>query len=887
MAMNDFDNYADLHEGVTGDTIRAAADDPNQNANVISALSSELGEDEQHVAGDIEGDIEAGTRTNPAQVQQDASQLAQAGYYAVGLLKQFAASVDTFDEGVAELNRRLRSDYATARRWIGQAAAHEDEDPPPESETWNNIRANLEPEYRDLDTALEESAENIAGMFEAGPTDDNVKELILAGLIPMAVAGRHWPDITLTSREKFDAYQAAVENGTLPAIDDMTEAERKAFLAENPGLLEEWMEIDDPDPELQETIIGLALPDVDSGDADTDVQTILDGIDDNATAAEIKDAFANSGEIASGLALLLPWASRNSNVDLNDHDRATNAQAYSQAFGEQTWERRDDIETLLTEGVEREREVTTGGPGGSSTRTTTYMESIFSEAEAEALRSNWAGSYLAASNENIGGGWDALPEDMRYDLSLQQSWTDTGSTPRFNSVAGFLDGAHEDLPAGDGLTLEMANSAAELLETRYGDRDPSPGGTDYGWSNGAHEDLYSSILERASLNPEATTFLLGGDPGYEMDHVPDDFSAADFVTNVYTHPWSDGGEAASSLTDWTIDPPAGHEDLADAAFNGLYDTIAGNQDVYSQLISMQSGPGTGQDLADGDSPPTIGERNPELMRSLALATGTRLDQFDTATSDPSIEEQRIKMFMLINSDLGEGTEDQPDPNSASIKLATSIEAYQQQRILDALDPDHEYPDDDPHQRGTYGDDNGRLFGYNSAALRNAVVVQYGEAVDAAEQVAKNRQMAISILGTAAGGPDPTPLSSITTTLLQETINPADVAIPEAASPNLYGAFAVEAADPTVLETVARAQVLDAMIVHDPSLASDFEDLGVIGDNGKVDLSGVSDEQTTHINDQLKQRMPDAVNEEVDNLLTVRNSIVSNHGLDLPERYRGR
>lgn len=212
MAMNDFDDYADLNDGVTGDTIRSAADDPNENASVIAALASELGEDEQHVAGDIEGDIEAGTRTNPAQVQQDASQLAQAGYYAVGLLKQYASSVDTFDEGVEELNRRLRADFASARRWIGRSSQETDEDPPPESETWNNIRANLEPEYRDLNTAVDDSADDIAGKFEAGPTPENVKALVLAGLIPYSVAAKQWPDLTFTDDERRQALQNEVAN---------------------------------------------------------------------------------------------------------------------------------------------------------------------------------------------------------------------------------------------------------------------------------------------------------------------------------------------------------------------------------------------------------------------------------------------------------------------------------------------------------------------------------------------------------------------------------------------------------------------------------------------------------------------------------------------------
>ncbi|GAA2085145.1 hypothetical protein GCM10009821_28320 [Aeromicrobium halocynthiae] len=889
MPLNDFDNYADLYNGVTAAQIRAAAEEPAANARVIADIATELGTDADAVTGATEGDITSDTRANAQTVQQSALVLSQAGTYGVSALTEFASYVEAFDTKVAEPNQRLRTNAAWSQRLAGQAAAENDEDPPEYTETWAASRAALLPEYNRAVATLDDNADATASRFEQGPTPANIRELYLAGLLPYTALTALWPSIGVSPQDRYDAYQAAVANGTIPAIEDMTEAERQAFLRDNPGILEDWTQIAEPSEDIQKAIVHLALPAADEEAARADVQTILDGVDDSATPEQIAAAFSRSAEIAAGMAVLLPWAQRNG-IDLEHgrfDGRATDAQGYSEEFGRQTWEHRDAIETLLTEGVEREYTAGAGTPRGEYTAT--RMESIFSEAEADELRAAWAGSYLVASNEDIGGGWESLPEDMRYDLSLEQSWTDTGKEPRFVDVAGFLDRAQGDLPAGDGLSIQLAHSASELLNTRYTDLDPSPGGTDMGWTNGAHEELYGSLLERASLNHEATTFLLGGDPGWseaDMPHVPADFDHSTFVTNVYTHPWQDGGSSASSLTDWTIDPPAGSEALADAAFNGLYDTIAGNQEVYERLIAMSSGPGTGHDLEDGASPPTVGERNPELMRSLALATGMRLDQFDTATSDPNVEEQRIKMFMLINSDLGDATSEQPDPNSASMKLATAIEAYQRQRIVDTLDPAHVYPADQPHQRGTYGDDNGRLFGYNSAALRNAIVVQYGEGVDAAEQVAKNRQMAISILGTVpTGAADP--LKNVITLLANESIRPSAVAIPEAASPNLYGAFAVEAADPTVLETVARAQVLDAMIIRDPSIASDFADLGIIGEGGNVDLSQISDAQTTHINDQLSQRMPDEVNEEIADLLTVRGTIVANHGLDLPQRYTGR
>ncbi|MGJ9414490.1 hypothetical protein ACHAAC_17450, partial [Aeromicrobium sp. CF4.19] len=678
--------------------------------------------------------------------------------------------------------------------------------------------------------------------------------------------------IQLSPQEKFEAYQAAVENGTLPSVEEMTETERQAFLQENPGLLEEWMQVEEPPEELQEVIVGLALPDVDAEDADVDVQTILDGIDGNSTAEEIRAAFGNSGEVASGLALLLPWANR-TGVDLGTHGRATDAQQYSQAFGQQTWDHREDIETLLTDGVEREYTTGAGTPRGE--HTATRMESIFSEEEAEELRSQWAGSYLVASNEDIGGSWESLPQDMREDLTGRQS--------SFADVAGFLDRADSDLPAGDGLSLELANSASQFLDSSYGDRDPSPGGNDYGWSNGPHEELYGSLLERTSLNHEATTFLLGGDPGYEMDHVPEDFSSEEFITNVYTHPWDDGGQAASSLTDWTIDPPAGQEALADSAYNGLYDTIAGNQEIYDQLISMDSGPGTGQDLDEGAPPPSVGERNPELMRSLALATGVRLDEFDTAT-DTEGEKQRTKMLTLINSDHAQTDDGLPDPNSAAVQMAALIDQYQSQRIADSLDPDHEYPDG-PHQRGTVGDDNGRLFGLNSAALRNVVFNEFTSAEDAAAEAAEIRKSALGLVGIIPVPGNGGPAVDAALWLAEQSIEPAEVSVPERIDNDLYANLDPESAGSESVQTVSRGQFLQAMIDRDPEIASDYEDLGIIDSDGNVDLTNVAIEDTTHLNNQLTERMGSEVTEEINDLVRTRNEFLTNYG-NIPDREWG-
>ncbi|WP_374999749.1 hypothetical protein [Aeromicrobium sp. CTD01-1L150] len=209
--VTEFENYADIHDGVSGDTIRAAAQDPNQNADVIAALASELEDDDRGVASDIEGDIEAGTRSNPQQAQQVARDLAYKGYYAVGLLTQFAHHVDTFDEEVDDLNRRLRTTTAQRRRPFLNMP---DEDVPEYSETWNQVKSELRPEYEQADGLLEDGAEDVAHRFEQGPSAERMKELVNAGFLPL-VAALQFPWIKYTDAELVELRDELERDGRL------------------------------------------------------------------------------------------------------------------------------------------------------------------------------------------------------------------------------------------------------------------------------------------------------------------------------------------------------------------------------------------------------------------------------------------------------------------------------------------------------------------------------------------------------------------------------------------------------------------------------------------------------------------------------------------------
>ncbi|GAA2085102.1 hypothetical protein GCM10009821_28250 [Aeromicrobium halocynthiae] len=267
MPMNDFDNYADLYNGVTAAQIRAAAEEPAANARVIADIATELDADADAVTGATEGEITSGTRANAQTVQQSAVALSQAGTYGVAALDEFAGHVEAFDTKVAELNQRLRTNVASAQRLAGQAAAENDDDPPEYAETWAAIRASLVPEYNSAVSTLDDNAEATASRFEQGPTLANVKDLVLAGLIPYTIASSTWPNLTLTADERRQALENEVAN--------MTPAEQVAWVRANADVDPAIADV--ISPEAQEIFAGDVADDIaDPRSIDADTVRLLD-----------------------------------------------------------------------------------------------------------------------------------------------------------------------------------------------------------------------------------------------------------------------------------------------------------------------------------------------------------------------------------------------------------------------------------------------------------------------------------------------------------------------------------------------------------------------------------------------------------------------------------
>ncbi len=203
---------------VTGDAVRAAGEKPGSDAAVIQSLAGELEGDEKNAAAAIEGDIEAGVTANTTAAKDTAASLARKGTYAVGLLNQFAKDVDEFDGTVNQINldynNQVQTNISTART----EASHEakDGEEPAAVDTGaiaSAVKASFLPRYQKAEGIIDDAADLVASMFKSGPTDANVKDLIMAGLIPFGAAGL-FPSVHLTADEKQQALANTIKGMT-------------------------------------------------------------------------------------------------------------------------------------------------------------------------------------------------------------------------------------------------------------------------------------------------------------------------------------------------------------------------------------------------------------------------------------------------------------------------------------------------------------------------------------------------------------------------------------------------------------------------------------------------------------------------------------------------
>ncbi len=259
-----FEHYGERFKGASANaqTIRTDAENPGLHAKDLNALAGELEGDAQQVAAQIEGDITADVQTNPRVASTTATTLAAKGTYAVAVINSYADMVEAFDTTVDSLNERFHTGFANKKADAAESVEHSNPGAPPRA-TAGTMRkaviAELQPEYNAALLKLDGEAESVAANFNQGATDENVRELIRAGLIPLSAAALY-PGLKLETADYVGALGQMTAQQQIDWINqnkDNLPAEAAAAI--KPEVQEQYAnqiaeDIKDPDDIDEETV---------------------------------------------------------------------------------------------------------------------------------------------------------------------------------------------------------------------------------------------------------------------------------------------------------------------------------------------------------------------------------------------------------------------------------------------------------------------------------------------------------------------------------------------------------------------------------------------------------------------------------------------------------
>lgn len=261
-----------------------------------------------------------------------------------------------------------------------------------------------------------------------------------------------------------------------------------------------------------------------------------------------------------------------------------------------------------------------------------------SDSLKEEISRNLANSMLVLSDENIGGGVNSLPEDVRevaFGNNVQPVGSIEGDDPyttvtqdpeqlwrdSFLSLSDFLSSSDSRVRGGTEFSVALLGSSAMHIEQveNYGPmRDQS----------------LQEIFDVATRNPEASNVMITGEyfdgSNYRHHDNHSDYSPEHFLEVIYSHQWEDDGDAVSGITDWISSfKESGTEEerhYAGNAAHALIDLLTTDEDGENPFRDTAS-------EGDGHYPLAVTEINPEIAASLGSVYLSYLDDFSIDTND--------------------------------------------------------------------------------------------------------------------------------------------------------------------------------------------------------------------------------------------------------------
>ncbi|GAB2519640.1 TPR repeat region-containing protein [Nocardiopsis aegyptia] len=226
-------------------------------------------------------------------------------------------------------------------------------------------------------------------------------------------------------------------------------------------------------------------------------------------------------------------------------------------------------------------------------------ESDMTDEEREHALGVLGDGLLALSDPRLGGGYDSLPQSIRYAVEgpyLNQHDDKLVSAPAvywedLSSLSALFAHTDEGLEGGYGLSTNMQLSMGNFLDGWGDEHDPE------GVLPSSQE--MAALIDVGTRNKDSNYFMLTGEhmdpePGIEYE---DDLRTS-ALEGMFTYEWHDGGETARQLTDWLAeDIHSADEQEATRAgdgFAGFMETMT-DADLHEALVN------TGVDVTEGDN----------------------------------------------------------------------------------------------------------------------------------------------------------------------------------------------------------------------------------------------------------------------------------------------
>ena len=266
-----------------------------------------------------------------------------------------------------------------------------------------------------------------------------------------------------------------------------------------------------------------------------------------------------------------------------------------------------------------------------------------SDSLREEISRNLANSILVLSDENIGGGVNSLPGDVRevaFGNNVQPVGSIEGDDPyttvtqdpeqlwreSFLSLSDFLSNSGPGIRGGTEFSVALLGSSAMHVDQA---ENIGPG----------RDQSLQEIIDIATRNPEANNVMITGEyfdgSNYSHHDNHSDYPPENFLEVLYSHEWEDGGDAVSGITDWISSfEESGTEEerrYAGNAAHSLIDLLTTDEDGENPFRDTNN-------EGDGHYPLAVTEINPEVAASLGSMYVSYLDDFSIDTDESGYTE---------------------------------------------------------------------------------------------------------------------------------------------------------------------------------------------------------------------------------------------------------